>query len=393
VHNPSKRYQNALASLENSDISHVNKETIKQFAKQCFADGIGKLRVTKYISTLKKIATIIRKDFEDITKEDLIDYVRDIELNDAYSDWTKHDYKVTLKKFYKLFKGDGVEYPEEVKWIKIKKKINNNKLPDELITTDEIKAMTSAASNLRDRAIVITLYESGARAGELLNIKIKHVVFDKYGALVMLDGKTGMRRIRLVASVPALSGLLDVHPFRNDKEAWLWLGSSTLNRNERLSYVGLNKLLNGLAEKASVKKPVNPHNFRHSRATELAKSLTEAQLCMIMGWVQGSTQASIYVHLSQRDTDNAILKLHGLLDVEEEGAGLMAVKCPRCRQNNVPGSKFCRSCGMALDIQYAMEAENRDNQVGMQVIEALKNPEAAAAIIQALEDVVRKQHC
>ena len=188
-----------------------------------------------------------------------------------------------------------------------------------------------------------------------------------------MKGKTGTRRIRLVASVPSLSAWLDVHPYRDDKEGWLWLGQSTLNRNERLSYAGLKKMLRELASKAKIQKPVNPHNFRHSRATELAKSLTEAQLCMIMGWVQGSKQAATYVHLSQRDTDKAILKLHGLLEMEEEEPGLMAVKCPRCKQHNNPGARFCRTCGMALDSQAALDAEDKDKQIGISVMEALRN--------------------
>ena len=209
----------------------------------------------------------------------------------------------------------------------------------------------------------------------------------------MLQGKTGMRRIRLVASVPALSAWLDVHPFKDDKESWLWLGTSTLNRNERLSYAGLVKLLNDLAKKAGIKKPVNPHNFRHSRATELAKHLTEAQLCQVMGWVQGSKQAATYVHLSQRDTDEAILSLYGLLEKEEgEEEKLMAIKCPRCRQDNYPGSRFCRYCGMALDVKAAMEAEDRDKQVGASLIEALKDPEIAKEIISTLKNILDRNY-
>lgn len=37
----------------------------------------------------------------------------------------------------------------------------------------------------------------------------------------------------------------------------------------------------------------------------------------LLGWVQGSEIASIYVHLSGKDVDNALLKLNGV-HVEEE---------------------------------------------------------------------------
>lgn len=51
----------------------------------------------------------------------------------------------------------------------------------------------------------MTLYECGLRIGELLNLKLKNVEFDKYGAILTVHDKTGRRRIRLIATVPYLS--------------------------------------------------------------------------------------------------------------------------------------------------------------------------------------------
>ena len=385
VHNASKRMEYAIKTLENKEISEKNKKLIGKFANHCLSEGIGKLRVVKYIYTLAKLAEKLEKDFDKATEEDLRELIRKIEMSNEYTDWTKRDFKIALKKFYKWHDGNGRKVPEKVEWIKTGKKVNSNKLPEELITVDEVKAMTEAANNLRDKALVLTLYESGARAGELLSMKIKHVVFDKYGALVMLKGKTGMRRIRLVASVPALSAWINVHPYKEDKEAWLWCGISNTNKGERLSYLGLIKLLNNLSKKVGIKKKIHPHLFRHSRATELAKHLTEAQLCQIMGWVQGSKQAATYVHLSQRDTDKAILGMYGLLEKEEEeDEKLVAVKCPRCHQNNSPGARFCFYCGMALDVKAAMETDEKEKQLGINVAQILQDPEIAREITEIL---------
>lgn len=391
IHQPSRRYDNANNVLERSSISQLNKEIIKSFSDKCIADGIKKIRIAKYILILNKIAQSIKKDFNETNKKDWENYLLELESNDKYTDWTKYDYKVTIKKFYKVIKGNNEEYPEEVKWIKATRAIQNKTIPEVLINPDEIKSMANSTTNLRDKAIVLTLYESGARASELLGIKIKHVTFDKYGALILLRGKTGPRKIRLIASVPALANWIEVHPSNDDNNSWLWIGMSNTNQNNRLSYPALNKILSQLGKKIKLQKPVNPHNFRHSRATELAKTLTEAQLCMVMGWKQGSSQVGVYVHLSQRDTDKAILKLHGLLETEEEEPGLMAIKCPRCKQNNTPGARFCRTCGMALDLQASLDAEDKDKQIGISVMETLSNnPELLGRIgellAQALEE-------
>jgi hypothetical protein len=36
-----------------------------------------------------------------------------------------------------------------------------------------------------------------------------------------------------------------------------------------------------------------------------------------LGWVQGSNMPQIYVHLSGKQIDNAILKIHGIIKEED----------------------------------------------------------------------------
>jgi hypothetical protein len=44
----------------------------------------------------------------------------------------------------------------------------------------------------------------------------------------------------------------------------------------------------------------------------MANYLTEAQMNAYFGWVQGSGMPSVYVHLSGRDIDDAVLKANGI---------------------------------------------------------------------------------
>ena len=71
--------------------------------------------------------------------------------------------------------------------------------------------------------------------------------------------------------------------------------------------------LNKIAKKAGINKKIHPHLFRHSRGTYMANYLTEAQMNAYFGWVQGSGMPSIYVHLSGRDIDDAVLKANGIV--------------------------------------------------------------------------------
>jgi hypothetical protein len=71
--------------------------------------------------------------------------------------------------------------------------------------------------------------------------------------------------------------------------------------------------------------------MRHTRATELANILTEAQMKEHLDWVPGSDIPSTYVHLSGRDVDGAMLKAHGIA-VDKElkvKVALALTKCPR----------------------------------------------------------------
>ena len=65
------------------------------------------------------------------------------------------------------------QYPDEVEWIPTTMKRSRIKLHSEILTVEEVNKIADHTLNPRDRALVLTLYESGARIGELLNLKIK----------------------------------------------------------------------------------------------------------------------------------------------------------------------------------------------------------------------------
>jgi len=370
------------------DIPEANKEWIRKFIDYCKAQGLSRRRIIKYAYSLGKVSQLLGKDFAEANKEDIVRVVGQIESSDL-KEWTKVGYKVIIKRFYKwLREYQGMklsrrQYPDEVEWIPTTMKRSRIKLHSEILTVEEVNKIADHTLNPRDRALVLTLYESGARIGELLNLKIKDVQFDDYGAVLHLFGKTGARRIRVVSSAPAITNWLRYHPKKDDREAYLFCELSPGREGKPLIYEVVSKMLKKAAERAGVKKPVNPHNFRHSRATHLAKHLTESQLCHYMGWVQGSREASTYVHLSGRDLDDAILKLHGLKQEEEkEEEKFKPRRCPRCYQMNDPASKFCAYCGLpldekviaeTLDIGFAIESSKElKEMLGNVLIEALR---------------------
>jgi integrase/recombinase XerD len=385
IYNYQHRVDAVIGSVEKStQICPQNKSAIQRFYSDCLVEGLTLARISKLLHHLRRIAMILNKDFEEASKDDIVRVVKEIETNTSWSPATKHDYKVVLKKFYKWLRGTG-EFPEEVKWIKATLKNGNHKLPEELLAEEDVRKLIEAAQHPRDKALILVLYESGCRIGELLTLRIKNILFDENGAVLLVNGKTGQRRVRIIASAPLLSAWLNNHPFREKPDAPLWTVIGTKNHNQPLTYPSVATQLRKIAKRAGVRKKVNPHAFRHARATFLASNLTEAQMKEYFGWVQSSDMASVYVHLSGRDVDNAILKLQGLGETGNEKADPLKVRnCARCDQKNSPTSKFCSRCGSPLDIRTAIELDEK-RRTGDEVISMLvKDPEIQRIIVGKL---------
>ena len=235
------------------------------------------------------------------------------------------------------------------------------------------------------------LYESGCRVGELLSLQIKHVVFEEFGAIVTLNGKTGMRKIMVVSSVPHLSTWIENHPFKNNPESPLWISISNHNRSDPVLYPNFCRILIKLGKEANITKKMNPHSFRHSRATHMASHLTEAQMNNYFGWVQGSKMAGTYVHMSGRDMNNAILKMNGLKSKEEVKQEFSPKKCKRCEMVNSPNGKFCMRCGSPLDIETVISVEENmkeSNHIMTALLkDLLRDPGIQAHIENKLEQI------
>lgn len=291
------KYLSALRRLEDWKTSENNKDLIKKFHVHMCAEGLSLARKVKYLHILMKISTIVNRDIVLLDDKDLQDFK--IWLN--YSPLqlsTREDYILALKKVFEFLGRD-------VSKLKIRRS-RKKKLPEELITPEEAKAIINCASNIRDKALLSLLYETGARIGEIMNLKTSDVIFDEIGCYVRLDGKTGQRRNRIVQSINLLEEWIRNSP-STDSKRWLWIRRD----GQRLGYPMVRKILKTIAKKLNLKKRIYPHLFRHSRSTELAKHLTEQQLKAYLGWTADSRMASTYVHLSGKDVDDAILRLNG----------------------------------------------------------------------------------
>jgi len=342
-----------------------NAELIEQYKKHCRLAG-------KKESTIKgEFWQFVpfkdyygNKPFTEITKNEIEDYI--LHRRQTVSQTTTHNNFIALRNLYNFLRRD-YNIPENL-FENIKTKPPKNNLPvDELILPEDVKSLVDSANTQRNRALIMLLWDSGARIGEILGLNISHISFDKYGAVLIVSGKTGMRRIRLIDSVPDIQLWINQHPDRDNPQAPLFVTDRKQGgKFKRLDPQSVNTLLIGLAEKASIKKKVHPHAFRHGKLTDLAKNgFNEMELRIFAGWEKSSAMPATYLHLSGADIEKKILQKNGFVqdDTKENQKVMKPIECPRCYTKNPVGAKYCYKCSMIIDQKTAISEENLEKEI------------------------------
>lgn len=377
IHDYKRRFERYLERIKNSKvIPEENKKIILNFKDHMLSEGIGLARIQRYFTDLIKYSRMLNKAFPKASKEDIRRIIG--ELNQTkLSEETKKSFKIMLRKLYRFIEGieeKGV-YPERVRWFTTHIPQSKRKMPEELLTQEEIKKIIQNCKTLRNKAIMAVLSESGCRIGEIGTLKIKHVTFEKYGARLHVDGKTGPRKILVINSMPYLQQWINQHPGNDDPESFLWIKSD----GELLKYTRFASILKQAAKKAGIKKRVHLHLLRHSRATFLAGKMSDSALKHYMGWTQSSKMAGIYIHMNGKETDDTILKINGIKVEEKEEENVMQPKkCIKCNKINEATNRFCNICGMVLDEDEAkriIEQESERSQADEIMNKLIKDPE------------------
>ena len=323
--------------------------------KKLILEGIGIVRRLKYIRTFRRILRLLDKPLKNMNINDIERHFLWLKNSPNYSDETKGDYWNMVKKFIKYLhpKLDLSKYKLQL--------TKRTKLPEDILSIEDVTALIKYCESSRDKALIHLLYESGCRVGELTSLRVKDVSFDDFGAAIRVNGKTGMRRIRLVNSVPLIAEYLQLHKFRNEANAPLFYRMDRRTKTHLNSF-GVNHLLKRVAEKAGISKRIYPHLFRHSRATHLATHLTEQELKIYFGWVGASNMASVYVHLSGKDIEDKILQINGVKPIKELANIETKPKgCARCKHDNDYTAKYCSRCGAVLDLKESLNLPQKDD--------------------------------
>jgi site-specific recombinase XerD len=183
------------------------------------------------------------------------------------------------------------------------------------LSREEIDALLAASSlthwsGRRDHALLLTLYNSGARVSEIAALKQSQVIFGRSNYL-HLEGKG--RKERTVPLWPRTARVLE--SWFNEIHAWHTdLAFPSAARN-RLTREGVNYILQRAVKRASLGCPsltqrnVTPHSLRHTTATHLLQSGVDTAVIALWLGHENIQTTHVYLESDLKTKETVLSKL------------------------------------------------------------------------------------
>jgi integrase/recombinase XerD len=191
------------------------------------------------------------------------------------------------------------------------------KLPDTL-SYPEIEDLLNAIDlsspeGARNRAMLETLYSSGLRVSELVDMKLTNIYFDVSFLRVVGKGnkerlvpigRDALRYVKIY--IDEVRGRPPHHAPQKGFESYVFLN----RRGRKLTRVMVFTVIKKLATQTGLKKTISPHTFRHSFATHLIEGGADLRAVQEMLGHESITTTEIYTHLDRDYLRQVIQEFH-----------------------------------------------------------------------------------
>jgi site-specific recombinase XerD len=190
------------------------------------------------------------------------------------------------------------------------RKVKAPKLPNELlepIPLEDVQALVETCKHTftgtRDKAMILGLLDTGARAQEFLNLNLDDIELATGSALIR-QGK-GRKPRMVFLGRKALRAIRSYFRFRRDTNSALWVSV----HGERMTYTALRALLRRRAELARLEEIPTPQDFR--RAFALAMLRNGVDVFALQKLMGRSDLQVLRRYLAQTDQDVPIAHIRG----------------------------------------------------------------------------------
>ena len=215
----------------------------------------------------KKNMKLIDITFENVTKEMILDFLNYLE-EEKNSIRTRNQRLAAIHSFYQYCSADEIEHIENIQKILSIKTKKYEKKAQEYLTKEEVQTLlaridTSTKIGRRNLLVLSLLYDTAARAEEIIHLKLEDIRLEEQ--LVILTGKGNKQRI-----VPIMENtkklIIQYLKEKKIEQGYLFQNKMKQSMNDRWIRDILKKY------ESIAKKETTPHTFRRSRATHLLEA-------------------------------------------------------------------------------------------------------------------------
>lgn len=176
-------------------------------------------------------------------------------------------YLRSVRRLFKWLKDEGCIESNPAEKLKLP---NAKRTEPKAISLDSFAALLEATSGedpmqVRDRAILLFLADTGCRAGGITRLRVQDVDLQRCDATITEKGQKTRIVPFTAITRDALAKWLTMRP--QGGADWFFVPMRKCS-SDRLTEEGLGEMLRRLKQRAGVKGPVNPHSFRHAFARE-----------------------------------------------------------------------------------------------------------------------------
>ncbi len=378
-------HQASLESgLKNGIITPQDQHLILEYiGERTVTKDLSISRVNKIVTHLVGWRRFLPVQFSDASIAEIYTAVTSLKNGTSlkgkpFSQNTVHDYIRILKPFLRWMNEEGYNDLNltKIKRIQAPPVDQETKSPEDILTAREIEQLLEASKDLRNRAIIGVLYESGCSIGELGRLRWKDVVFDEYGVKIYLtDKKTKKRRYsRLTFAAPYLAAWRVEYPGSPTDDNLVFISQ----RGNPLEYTAFLRVLQRTAKAAGITKRIHPHLLRSSRITHMVSLNYQESVIKKSMWGNLKTDMfEVYVRLGEDDIDAEYLSKAGIVAKEDVVDEVRPRPCPNCHTVNAPTFDHCYKCGWALSPEAVARTSDLKEQIekldAYQMLEAMRD--------------------
>ncbi len=297
------KYKAGELFVVKSNLSTKDKGILNKFMVFCGGTaGEKKLKIIE--GKMLQIIDVSQIPYDKWNLDKLREFLAILKKSDL-SKATKNDIKKILKRFLKEYYEDWSKQFKGLQDIKGESDINEERVnANTIFTAEELEKIIRTAENLRFKALIMLMYESGGRPQEILSLRWKDINLEK-GEVKLHSTKNNTIRINPIKeSVIHLERYKQEYPFPNVSPND-FIFPAPKNRKEHFSVSYLSNLFNTLIKKALGRNSF-PYVLRHTRATELQKKLPPKVYEKFMD--HSIDTATRYSHLDKDDVREIMLE-------------------------------------------------------------------------------------